>query len=325
MSRTLWAWIRLLGGAAILGVLVWRVGSGPFLDGLRRLNVWSLAAAAGIAVITTVCAAWRWSVVARGLGVSVPLGRAVAFYYRSQFLNTVLPGGVLGDVHRAIDHGRAVGDVGHSARAVAWERTAGQAVQFALALVVLLVLPSPVRSWVPVALGAVVVAALLAVLVWRFVPRDGPSRWSRTLRGAASDLRGGLLAPVAWPRIVTASLIVVAGHAATFVIAARTAGVHASLGTMLPLAMLVLLAMSLPINIGGWGPREGVAAWAFGLAGLSAAAGVTTAVVYGVMVLVATLPGAFVLVIAGRRRRTPEPVPARPVRATGVVVGSGRG
>ena len=48
-------------------------------------------------------------------------------------------------------------------------------------------------------------------------------------------------------------------------------------------------------NVGGWGPREGVAAWAFATVGLGASLGVATAVAYGVMVLVASLPGAAVL------------------------------
>ena len=64
---------------------------------------------------------------------------------------------------------------------------------------------------------------------------------------------------------------------------------------MLPLALLVMLAAALP-NVGGWGPREGVTAWAFAAAGLGASRGVATAVVYGVMVFVASLPGAAVLV-----------------------------
>ena len=56
-------------------------------------------------------------------------------------------------------------------------------------------------------------------------------------------------------------------------------------------------AAALP-NVGGWGPREGVTAWAFAAAGLGASRGVATAVVYGVMVFVASLPGAVVLVAA---------------------------
>ena len=37
--------------------------------------------------------------------------------------------GVLGDVHRGVQHGRGVGDVGRALRAVVWERSAGQVVQ----------------------------------------------------------------------------------------------------------------------------------------------------------------------------------------------------
>ena len=84
-------------------------------------------------------------------------------------------------------------------------------------------------------------------------------------------------------------------------IAARSAGATAPLSELLPLALLVLLAAALP-NVGGWGPREGVTAWAFAAAGLGASLGVATAVVDGVMVFVASLPGAVVLAVAWVRR-----------------------
>ena len=90
-------------------------------------------------------------------------------------------------------------------------------------------------------------------------------------------------------------MVVLAGHLATFLLAARTAGATAPLSLLLPLTLLALLAMAVPVNVAGWGPREGVAAWAFGAAGLTAAQGVTVAVTYGVLALVATLPGAAVL------------------------------
>src|SRR5260370_30080640 len=118
-------WARLAGGAAVLAVLVRRVGAGPFVDGLRLTTAWALAAAVAITSLTTLCCAWRWSLVAGGLGVDVPLRTAVSAYYRSQFLNSTLPGGVLGDVHRGVLHGRAVGDLGRGLRSVAWERAAG--------------------------------------------------------------------------------------------------------------------------------------------------------------------------------------------------------
>jgi hypothetical protein len=114
-------------------------------------------------------------------------------------------------------------------------------------------------------------------------------------------LRRELPAGRAWPAIALASALVVVGHAVTFVIAAHAAGATAPPSELLPLALLVLLAAALP-NVGGWGPREGMTAWAFAAAGLGASRGVATAVAYGVMVFVATLPGAAVLFVAWVRR-----------------------
>ena len=111
MSRT-WARVRSVGSAAMFAVLVWRLGTGPFLDGVRTVDGRALAAAAVLAVLTTVCCAWRWKIVARGLGVELRCRAAVAAYYRSLFLNVTLPGGIVGDVHRGISHGRDVSDVG---------------------------------------------------------------------------------------------------------------------------------------------------------------------------------------------------------------------
>jgi uncharacterized membrane protein YbhN (UPF0104 family) len=299
LHRSPWWWARPAAAVAILGVLAWRVGAGPFLDGLRTVDATALGAATGLAVVTTVCCAWRWRVVARGLGVDLALGAAVAAYYRSLFLNVTLPGGVVGDVHRGITHGRQTRDVGRGLRAVAWERSAGQAVQLVLTVGVLLVAPSPVRAAMPFGAVALVLGVAGLVLATRRRPARGESRWARVRRTVARDLRDGLLVRRAWPVVALTSTLVVAGHALTFVIAAHTAGADASPARLLPLALLVLAAAALP-NIGGWGPREGMTAWAFAAVGLGASLGIATAVAYGVMVLVASLPGAAVLLVEAR-------------------------
>ncbi|MEA2313120.1 MAG: hypothetical protein QOE28_3088, partial [Solirubrobacteraceae bacterium] len=235
-------WWAGLAAAGTLAFLVWRLGTGPFLDGLRAVDGRALALAAGLAGVTTVCCAWRWRTVARGLGLDLPLGTAVAACYRSIFLNVALPGGVLGDVHRGIAHGRDAHDMGRGLRAVAWERSAGQVVQLGLTVAVLLVLPSPVRSVVPfAALALLAAAAGIALAMRRAAPGVAASGWARLRTAVARDLRDGLLAARAWPAVVLASALVVAGHAITFVIAARTAGVTAPLSSLLPLALLVLL------------------------------------------------------------------------------------
>jgi glycosyltransferase 2 family protein len=322
MSRTLRAWGPIAVSASTLGILVWRLGTGPFLVGISKIDGQALAAGAGLVALTTVCYAWRWKTVARGLGLELSLPDAVAAYYRSLFLNVTLPGGIVGDVHRGVKHGRDVGDLGRALRAVGWERAIGQAVQGVLTVVVLLTLPSPVQSSMPLVTIALVVATIGLVLVARTRAAGGrsvPARIRRTVARDIRDIRHGLLARRSWLGIALASALVVGGHVVTFLIAARTAGVTAPASRMLPIALLVMLAMVLP-GLGAWGPREGAAAWVFGAAGLGAQGGVAAGVVYGVMVFVASLPGAVVLVVAWLRRsrpprRTELPLPEATARA----------
>jgi uncharacterized membrane protein YbhN (UPF0104 family) len=289
----IWGWVRLVGGAALLGLLVWRLGSGPFLDGIRGVTATALGTAFALGVVTTVACAYRWALVARALGVTLPLRDAVGAYYRAQFLNTTLPGGVVGDVHRAVRHGKDIGDVALGVRAVVVERMAGFVVTIALSVITLAIFPSPVRKHMPLAVAAIGVVAVIAYLV------KGRFR-----------LRTGLASPGTGIGVVLTTAVVLAGHLITFLVAARTAGATAPLRLLAPLTLLALLAMALPCNIAGWGPREGVAAWAFGAAGLTSGQGVSTAVVFGVLALVASLPGALVLVLrwADGRRAAEKPV-----------------
>jgi uncharacterized membrane protein YbhN (UPF0104 family) len=296
--------LRLAAGVTVLWFLGRRVGAAPFLDGLRAITWPAVVAVVALTALTTACSAWRWKTVAGALGISIGLPGAVGAYYRSLFLNSVLPGGVLGDVHRAVTHGRRAGDVVRGLRAVAWERLFGQVIQAVVTVVVLLTLPSPVRPALPYVLAGVAGIAGCAALVVRGAAHRGRPRLARAAQAISADMRCGLLAPGVWPRLTLASVLVVAGHTATFVIAARVAGSAAPLGELVALLMVVQTAVVIPLSIGGWGPREGAAAWAFSAAGLGAATGVTVTTLYAALMLAAVTPGAgLMLGDAVRRRR----------------------
>nr|WP_245235850.1 lysylphosphatidylglycerol synthase transmembrane domain-containing protein [Streptomyces durhamensis] len=326
-----------VAGVVILGFLLWRLGTGVLLDGLRRIDTATVLASAGIGAVTTVLSAWRWQLVARGLRIRLPLGPAVADYYRALFLNAALPGGILGDVHRAVRHGQSAGDLRRGVQAVVLERVAGQIALAVFAAAVLPTLPSPVRAdardFAP--LVALAAAGALAVALAVRMNR-APARRAGALRTALGEARRGLLSRRGGPGIAVSSALVLAGHLAMFVVAARVAGCAAPVAVLVPLAVLALVAMGLPLNVGGFGPREGVTAWAFGAAGLGASTGVAVAVVYGVLSFLASLPGAVVLAVrwyAGLRTTTDTtdrapacvqaPVPDGPRPARGSTPGQG--
>lgn len=314
MMRRAWPWLRALIGLAILAVVVWRVGTGAFLAGLAHVSVPSVLAALGLGVLTTVVSALRWCVVARHLGLDLSLRRAVADYYRALFLNVVLPSGVLGDVQRAVRHGQDSKDVGRGVRAVVLERTGGQLVLFGLSVLLLFAQPAVATSVVhdlvtspavDVVAGAVALAVVVAVLTLAWSGRT--SKWRRAVATTLADVRTGLLAKDTWPAVVGLSAVVLLGHLLLFLVAARAAGATASIGQLLTPVVLTLLASGLPINIGGWGPRESASTLAFQVAGLGAAQGLTVAVLYGVLTFAGSLPGAVVLVLRTvRRPRRPQ-------------------
>jgi uncharacterized membrane protein YbhN (UPF0104 family) len=297
MRQALWAWLRILAGLGIIAVLLWRLGSDAFLDGLRVVDGPAILAALGIGLVTTVAAAARWCLVVRRLGLPLSLWTAVADYYRAQFLNTVLPGGVLGDVHRAVRHGQDSGDVGRGVRAVVIERTGGQIVLVAAGIAVLFTRPEAAGHLVTPL--AVAMPCVLVLLAGAYAARR-TSVWRRRVTPVLADVRLGLLARDTWPGVMSLSAVGLAGHLTLFLVSARVAGSSAPFTQLLPLMVLALFAMGLPVNVGGWGPREGVSAWAFAAAGLGAGQGVTVAVVYGVLSFVASLPGVVVLVFRAR-------------------------
>src|SRR5258705_13940433 len=121
--------LRLAAGVAVLWFLGRQVGAAPFEDGLRAVPWQAVVAAVTLTALTTVCSAWRWRVGARAPGADIDLPGATGAYYRSLFLNSVLPGGILGDVHPAGTQGRRAGDGAQGGGAGGGERLWGQMIQ----------------------------------------------------------------------------------------------------------------------------------------------------------------------------------------------------
>jgi len=285
--------LRLGGGVIVVASTIAVVGTGPLARGVLAVSPTVILAAVTFTAVATLAATWRWRVVSAALGLPFTWAAGVAAYYRSQFLNSVLPGGVIGDVHRAYRQGRGAGTPIGAARTVATERIAGQVVQGVVTVVVLSVLglTEPFIGFAWIAAAAFLVAVLATAVA------AATERGRRFVRREWSLLRVTFGSARASASIVAASVVVVAAHSATFVVACLAVGVTASPRELVTLAVIALAAAALPLSIGGWGPREAASASAFALVGLGAGVGLAASTAFGVLTLISVAPGLVVVIV----------------------------
>ena len=287
--------VRLCVSLGLLMVLGRWLDVGQITERLGRMQVFWVGLALALSVVQVAASAWRWRFTAGRLGIELPFSVAVREYYLAMFLNQVMPGGVVGDVSRAWRHARAQSTLqasgGPAVRAVILERASGQVVMAIVATLSLVALPLGLGAawWVTVAAGIVTVG------FWVWVRGREPNEMSllgRFWRDAQIAFAGK-----AFPVQFVSSVVVVATYLITYLIAARAIGIETPLLVLLPLVAPVLLTMLIPVTVAGWGVREGAAAVLWGAAGLTAVDGVAISVAYGLLVLLCTLPGGFVLAV----------------------------
>lgn len=297
--------------AAVLLVLVWRSvdGAGALRTLLSAHLGWLLAAAA-LLLAHTVFAALRWRVTAAPLGIELTRALAVGEYFLGQLVNLSLPGGVVGDAGRAARSRRDNG-LGAAAGAVVVERAVGQLALLAVfgaAFVVTLSVPGgivwPLGLALAVGAGLVLVLGTVVLIALRARDADAGADAGDRMARVVAGLRRSVAAPGvarAQAGLSTATTLCILG---AFACCAAAIGAALTPAAVLAVVPLVLLAMLLPITVGGWGTREGAAVAVLPIAGVAPADALATSVAFGVVGLAASLPGVAAL-WTRRQARTP--------------------
>jgi uncharacterized membrane protein YbhN (UPF0104 family) len=272
--------LPMIISVVIIGWLLAVVGVEPFLAAVRSLSPLSIGIALCLGAAATLIQAQRWRLVSRGFGIELGLAEATARCWQASFLNMVLPGGLAGDALRAVEqrelsNGSWRGSIG----SVVGERLAATVMVLAAASAVLL----PRDFWLGLAVSGV--AIVVAAVAW-------PS-----LRRLSTSAKTGVvgLSFAGWAIFV--GLFAVAALLGEISLASTAGFSPLSVVDVIGLAALTLAGMSVPLSVGGWGPREGAAAFGFVLFGYSAEQGVAVAVAYGLLALVSVLPGAGYLLV----------------------------
>lgn len=308
----------LVKGGISFGLIAW------VLSKIDLASAWDQAlgidpAMATLAVVLMLAqvalGAVRWAMVLRALEAGFAWARTLAVYYIGIFFSIVLPGAVGGDAVRMWFSRRAGLSLATSVNSVMLERAM---TVFGLVLLVCLTqpilldrLPDLPGAWVFPVLLAVSVLGILVLATLDKLPQS-LHRW-RLVRGLvllAADTRKLFFHP-GWS--LSTLVVALAGHVnlsmAVYVLAAGLGlDVHAL--DCLVLVPPVILIMTLPISIAGWGVRETAMVTAFGFVGIPDHSALVLSVLFGIVTMVTALPGGLVFLLAGGRRIEAEELAA---------------
>ncbi len=296
------AW-RIATTVAILAALAWLLDTKAIAAALAGADALPILAALGLVQAQIVLSAWRWRLIAERLELRLPMGLATGEYYIASLLNLVLPGGVPGDTLRAVRlaKGAAAPAWRPVVRSIVLERAAGQMALAGVMVAGFAVWPLMLEARVPdeaawLAVGALVLGCVI-VLMLAVVARGGPAAVRSALAGLGVDLRRALASDGAWLKQGALNLTIVASYVATFALAAAAIGHPLPWVGWLTVVPVVLFSMVVPVTIGGWGIREAIAASLWPLLGLDPTIGFATSVLYGLIAMIGSLPGAAFLVL----------------------------
>lgn len=266
---------RIALGALLLVAVVWYVDPAALARELAAIDLRWFAAAVIASVVSNIFSAARWAAIARGLGLTAPLGAAVRMYFRGMTMNVLLPGAtVSGDLLRGYQLAQQQHNpLLRSGLSVLLDRLSGLWILCACSLVSLIaalaigLVPMEKHTWI-------YLAGLVAALALPWLPL--PVQRAEHARRQALQSGGPIL------RSIWLSVLVQVFSAMALWLCGFAAGVQLSYPTMLAAAAPIFIMGAMPLGWGGFGARELSAVVVLGALGVAPEQATVTALLYGI-------------------------------------------
>lgn len=315
--------LKFAMSAALLYFATRRIQIGIISERLNDLNPAWLVAAVGIGLLQTGLGAIRWQQIASLCGAVMMQGEALRFTMIAAFFNQVLPSTIGGDAVRIVLAARAGNGWRRATYSVLLDRFIGV---LALALVVtgglywsFDLISNPLGRLVLVAIGLGSFAAAAAFLALGGLPVLAHWRLTRGLAELAEVARHLVFSRACAPKVLLLSLVMHLMTAAVAWSAARSVAAQLSYLDAVLLVLPVMLIVTVPISIAGWGVRESALVLAFLYAGLPQSDGLLVSVLMGGAMFAVGIVGGLVWLLGSDRVTLSQTEQAEPILTAPVI------
>jgi len=296
--------VKLTISALLLYLISRNVDLQATLVAAAGIPVVVLATALAFQLASNFAASGRWYLIMNKIGITGSFSFYLRSFFKGAFFNQGLPTSIGGDGLRILDSTRIASMKEDAVFGVFIDRIVGLAGLLLLNIIALLINHTllPPQVYVPL---MTILILLFGGLVSLFFIEKIPfftaenflgymGRLSRRYRQVYSSLSAVLLQ-------TGLSMLTHLFSMTTFFILGNAVGLRYPLQVYLVLVPPVVLLTILPVSLAGWGVREGAMIGFFLLIGADKAAVLSFSILYGLLNLVASLPGFFVYL--GQRNR----------------------
>lgn len=304
--------LKLAVSVLLLAFLFSKIPVGEVATIFARLRPGPIVLAIVFFVISIAGSAFQWSLFLRAQGVSLPFRRLFGFYLVGLFFNNFLPATLGGDIVKVIDLHRAGSPRGAAVVATLMDRAMGLLVLIGAGMAAVWIAGDALtvpRLRAALHVASLVIAAVFVVILSRralalcaAVAERIPIRRAREIALRFLHYVGRFQGD---RRVFLLALAVSLG------IQTIRIGVHylaaVALGVSVPPLLFALVVpviavtVAFPVSVGGWGVREGVGVYLFGLFGVGKAEALAFELLSHLVTVLVSAAGG--VVFALRRRR----------------------
>ena len=292
-----WGWlIRIIITIAILTLIFRNIEFQAVKEIILKANIKLLFLAIIFQLLSTLLAGYRWGQVMKKL----QFGQKSAFYMRSyfkgSFFNQGLPTSIGGDAVRVLD----VAGNGHRKRdafiGVFIDRVLGLSGLLILNLVANYFLPGLLPEKLFLMINVIVLGGLIGFIAFIYIHKIKflyKGRLLTYILRVSEHLNNILHNASAISFHLVIGVLIHLFSIINIYFVGQSVGLEYDLLTIAVIVPPVILLTLIPISLAGWGIREGAMIGLFGLIGAAAANVLSMSILYGIILIIASLPGLY--------------------------------
>ena len=296
--------VKILITVAILALIATKIDVTTVIKVVRNMSPEFLIFALIMQLLSAALASYRWYLIMRRLQFGLGPLFYLKSYLKGSFFNQALPGGIGGDAYRVVE----CSSLGNGKKAAFY----GVLLDRILGLIGLLLLNLLANiahpGLLPVAifhlLNIIALGGIAAVIVFAMlgkVDRFANYKLTRHLHEISANLRRVYHDPraIALHSVISVLIHFISMLAVYFI--GIGVGLNYGLLTFLVLVPPVMLLTIAPISLAGWGVREGGMIGLFMLIGADEALVLSMSVLYGLVLLAASIPGLYLFLMSRQK------------------------